>query len=414
MVRVDDPDRVFDVSRPGRSSPDPTSRPLVVGHRPQAADPMVHDHDDPYADYGSEKKVTPVPVTWDESEENGPPPAANDFGGNDSNEFMPKNHADAAGGEKMAEINDSHTAQEAESSPFAPQNHAVATEPEVETKTTGHDPLPPSETLFAPDSHADKSSWSGDGHPPVNALPLGHAAGAGPRRSVKKIVAWLAALLVLAGAGAYLAIDAGLVGAGVKLPYEFFKEKETTQTVTTPAPKPKTTVKELPTKELPAFTLTSDWTEHEIKTADLKLAYPKTWTLESTSELGTEDRIMSSPDFKQLGEEGQSPFEGGRFIVAVKQTSKQLDDYKVGDQSFKPENTIKLDGIEGVFGTCNGTNACTYVPYLKREYFFAYDQSTTEEIKSKTGKDPVAPKDKYLEDFLKLLASVQFTQDIDG
>ncbi len=39
-----DEDRVFDVSKPHKTSPDATSRPIIVGHQPQMTDPMVNEH----------------------------------------------------------------------------------------------------------------------------------------------------------------------------------------------------------------------------------------------------------------------------------------------------------------------------------------------------------------------------------
>jgi len=37
-----DDKRVFDVEKPGKSAPDTTSRPVIVGHGPMMEDPMVH------------------------------------------------------------------------------------------------------------------------------------------------------------------------------------------------------------------------------------------------------------------------------------------------------------------------------------------------------------------------------------
>lgn len=398
MVRVDDPDRVFDVSRPGRTAAGATSRPLVVGHRPQVTDPMVQE-DNPYAEFGEEKKVTPVPVTWDAPEENAHTPAANDFGGNSAFE---------------------------ESSL---QDNAVATEPEVdvETKATHHENRPSVDTLFAPDNHADKSSWTGDGQPPVTALPLAHSAGAGPRRSVKKMLAWLGAFLVLAGAGTYLAIDAGLVGANIKLPFEFFKEKKAAPAVTTSPEKSKSNLgnfepelKPLGTKTLSPFTLTADWTYVERPGVFLKFAYPKAWNITDNSGVNGVELQFTSPDYKTILETAADAnidkwiSEGGSIFVQVSKSNiPDLETLhkEAGGYYFEPDSKLKIDGIDALYGPCGHFEPghCAYVIHLKNIYSFSYTQPDRETIKSKTGKEPATPKDKYLEDFNKFLSSIQFT-----
>lgn len=56
----DAPKKVFDVSRPGKTPVSPTSRPVIVGHKPQVKDPMMSDRDErPLLD--SNKKVTIQP-----------------------------------------------------------------------------------------------------------------------------------------------------------------------------------------------------------------------------------------------------------------------------------------------------------------------------------------------------------------
>src|SRR3989344_1935707 len=35
--------RVFDVSRPHHTKPDPTGRPVIIGHHPEMVDPMVRE-----------------------------------------------------------------------------------------------------------------------------------------------------------------------------------------------------------------------------------------------------------------------------------------------------------------------------------------------------------------------------------
>ncbi len=41
MALSDDENKVFDVSKPGKTTADPTSRPVILGHGPVGEDPMV-------------------------------------------------------------------------------------------------------------------------------------------------------------------------------------------------------------------------------------------------------------------------------------------------------------------------------------------------------------------------------------
>lgn len=53
--------KVFDVTRPGRMAASATSRPVIVGHKPQVKDPMVSDEERKLMD--SKHKVTVEPST---------------------------------------------------------------------------------------------------------------------------------------------------------------------------------------------------------------------------------------------------------------------------------------------------------------------------------------------------------------
>lgn len=56
-----DTKKVFDVSRPGRSAVSATSRPVIVGHKPQVKDPMVAEEDGRQL-MNSKKRVTIEPT----------------------------------------------------------------------------------------------------------------------------------------------------------------------------------------------------------------------------------------------------------------------------------------------------------------------------------------------------------------
>ena len=59
-----DPDKkVFDVSRPGKTPVSSTSRPVIVGHKPEVQDPMMsHDDDDKRPLLNGKKKLVVQPI----------------------------------------------------------------------------------------------------------------------------------------------------------------------------------------------------------------------------------------------------------------------------------------------------------------------------------------------------------------
>lgn len=62
--KAPEPAKVFDVRRPGRASVSATSRPVIVGHKPQVQDPMMsHDSDDARPLLDAAHKVTVQPTT---------------------------------------------------------------------------------------------------------------------------------------------------------------------------------------------------------------------------------------------------------------------------------------------------------------------------------------------------------------
>lgn len=49
--------KVFDVAKPGKSAPDPTTRPVIVGHKPLVQDPMVNSGEEVDPETGEAKPV---------------------------------------------------------------------------------------------------------------------------------------------------------------------------------------------------------------------------------------------------------------------------------------------------------------------------------------------------------------------
>lgn len=279
MARTDDSERVFDVSRPHRVMPGPTSKPVITGHHPRTIDPMVHSKSPTPADQPaktfSEKKITPVTVSWDEPEA----PAAErpkNEGGTDLNALT----ADAA----VEEISKAEEEKTEDIYPGA-------------TSGIGHE-----ETAQAPHKDWDNISVPDDGGaeipPSPEALPIVDPPGASRRGGLKGFLKWAAILLFLAGFGGYLAVDAGIVGDNVKLPFEIFKEKEPVPEVTqtTTAPKSKRDIPKVP----------AGFTSYKLAQTPVTFAYPTAWGTPSvTEEPGYKTRTNSStPDLEVAKSDG--------------------------------------------------------------------------------------------------------------
>lgn len=87
MTKPDEPiqTKVFDVARPGKVPVSATSRPVIVGHKPQVQDPMVSQEqtDEPRSLLNSKTKVTvrPSAVQTPPAEVSATPPPAEDVAG---------------------------------------------------------------------------------------------------------------------------------------------------------------------------------------------------------------------------------------------------------------------------------------------------------------------------------------------
>ena len=62
--------RVFDVAKPGHSSPSATSKPVIVGHQPTMSDPMVNEDHGPANDF-SETAPTKINIKDENHEPEG-------------------------------------------------------------------------------------------------------------------------------------------------------------------------------------------------------------------------------------------------------------------------------------------------------------------------------------------------------
>lgn len=228
----DNDDRVFDVSKPPRGTPSPTSRPIIVGHQPAMNDPMVRDANDLPA-MPSEPKPIPVQAHEDNVPQPAVPPLAAEH----------------------------------------PESVMAAAEPPASTEyvPTGDMGLTPmSELLGNQDKPAEKfempphSSFN-PSEPVVQPLVnSGHH-----HRSGKKGL-WAIIVIILILIAAYLAIDSRLIKTSINLPFHIFKQPAAVQPTVTAPTTQKSSASTTPT--VPA-----GFTAYQFTPAGLSFDYPTDW-----------------------------------------------------------------------------------------------------------------------------------------
>jgi hypothetical protein len=229
-----DESRIFDVSRPSRVNPSPTSKPVIVGHHPMS-DPMVKND----GGLGTENhERTKIAVTG---------------------AGQPTEHQPAAGPSFL-------------SHPADPGSPAVFSDPPEENEPSDIVPRAnhPESVAYGPFTEAEpeapapepdvKLPETPDREPHIEGL---HLEPAKRRRGVLKPA--LLGILVLV-IGAYLLIDSGVVNAGFKLPFHLFKQK--TPPVAAPAP-----VKQAPV----VAAVPAGFKKYKLAETNLTFAAPVAW-----------------------------------------------------------------------------------------------------------------------------------------
>lgn len=283
-----DENRVFDVARPGRSAPQPTAKPVIVGHHPMQSDPMVKDDRNPM-DFGTEATPTKISVVDESPSEHHLEPGPE----------LPVAAEPEPKPEPEPETPKSWSLPVPEPQPEpAPELNPPAPEPPAEMPPTVEESMPPEPPAApepAPTAHDETQPTppSDDASLPEEpAAPMAHveALHFEPHHRGGRAKWHLLGLLVLLVA-AYLAIDAGLVGSGIKLPFHIFKQKTETPAATiTPPTNQKTTT---PTTNLPA-----GFTKYGLIGTDITFAAPTAWGKpNSAAEDGYSSRSASAkPD----------------------------------------------------------------------------------------------------------------------
>jgi hypothetical protein len=103
---------------------------------------------------------------------------------------------------------------------------------------------------------------------------------------------WLILGLLVLLVAAYLAIDAGIIASGVKLPFHIFSQK------TTPTPASTTTPPASQNTQAPTSNLPAGFKKYNLTDTDISFAAPSSWgSADSTSENGYSSRSATAkPD----------------------------------------------------------------------------------------------------------------------
>jgi len=220
MAKKSEP-RVMDVSKPGRSKPSQTSRPIIVGHGPMAKDPTVVDDkldNEPTAVPGekpeittavSHKKITPLsddekPAEDDESKDE----EAKD----EKDEPAAKPDEDDAEAKKSEDKEDKDEKSDSDASDSGAVD-AIAEQAETKKQADKE-----AEAAIAKQQENQKLIET-----KKYFVPIGHDST--KKGGSQKALIVLLVLIVLA-AGAYLAVDAGVVKVnGFEVPYHIVGNK---------------------------------------------------------------------------------------------------------------------------------------------------------------------------------------------
>lgn len=443
----------FDVSKPRRKSPDPTSKPIIVGHHPMMPDPMIleerekapkpitviSDGDEPESltvtnsnkkdeslEIGTEDSPVVVPADPapeakpEQSDEQPMPPPEVPPESAPGAIFHPPEKTDKLDA-PLAEPTSEETKEEMPESLLAEPEAPVAAagtvavaegikeEPVAETpidKLAGKEPAPP--VPAEPPAGQELHIPAGTGHAQVRHKP--------------RIWVWITIGIIIL-IWIYAAVDAL---TNTKLPLEFFENSnQTAQPVTNASVQTATPAQTTP-PATSAFVLPSGWTWYENKALGFKFAHPKEWgTVTASSEnydKGSSTQFKFSKQKLALAGVVSKDIEYGAdgqcYVVLGIRPVFGLNDikkyYKSGDKSFtQPDGgskqTIKVlkstnnefvyeqfeAGAAGI-GSCPGVSVGGYKSftdqskYLGIEFFWG-NGKTSNGV-------PVAEFDKYKAD----------------
>lgn len=273
-----DESKVFDVTKPGRTTPDPTSRPVIVGHRPEMPDPMVKEE----APKESASSGTPIHISMDDEEPADVIPSSSSSELDTSSLDAPHTEPDPP--ESVIHPEEPEQPAQSPTGATIPPNEMEQEPEKVPSEDSGSSNFTPLSSLI-PSSDKEDSDQSKSHH--VDNLPEKHdgdeqwheapplpiSKGAGPKRRWPKILAWLLVATLALLVGAYLAIDAGLIKSDINLPFHIFNKQKTSKSETPPPVK-----SSQPPSQPPAQSaLPAGFSNYKLEGTTISFIYPTAW-----------------------------------------------------------------------------------------------------------------------------------------
>jgi hypothetical protein len=271
-----DETRVFDVTRPSHVNPTATSKPVIVGHQPMTHDPMVKEGNDSFE---SDNQPSSEPMRIQVTDESHGPHSFSASHGNTAAEESPS---------YLPENSPMHPVSRAENS----DSPAIFNTPEAPQETDSPQVTEPQDMPDVSQVPDTDPQLPADAIAPQENEPMQPAHIEGlhftqPPRKKNWFKLIIPLLIVIAIAG-YLAIDAGVFGSGINLPFHVFKQEQKKVIITPPPPTPP------PAATTP--TVPTGFKEYKIEDTSLRFAAPLAWgnpssvTEDGYSERGGENK----------------------------------------------------------------------------------------------------------------------------
>jgi hypothetical protein len=353
---VPDDTKVFDVSKPGRAAPQPTSRPIIRDNSPTTSDPMMTEEKQAAVPQSSATSGTSIQVSMGDEEESVNvnraqiPSAGTTF---EPEQSATDNVNDAEAQSQLPEALTGAT--------IPPHELEEMPDPAADKKAAGANFTPLTSLVPSTDGKEDKSNFSEPKSHHIDSLPENHggdasghmsdplpiARGAGPKRRMPKTLKWVILAILAALVAAYLAVDAGLIKSDVNLPFHIFNKQKKSTSAASPAP---ITQNSPPVSQPPAQSaVPAGFTKYDLTDAGVSFAYPTAW--------GT-PAVTKDPGFSKRG--GTNKSDGTYAYLVNFGTNKDVGLALTSSKYLPATQGNKTPPYYGYLGWCNGTNDGKY------------------------------------------------------
>ncbi len=310
-------DKVFDVAKPGSTKPDIGSKPMIVGHRSMASDPMMREKDSAAEEKDAPtepvkkpvSKITIGPIVDDDEEKDEATPT-------DTETETATTDADVTD-EPIVETTDKASADVAIKTPEKSTDDSIAKNSEVAEATDKNEDGEADSTGDKPGSDDKKDSAKKEEQaldPTAIALERDeslkkiidskkyHVAIKETRdHSGSRPVAIVLFALIAGAMGLFALIDTGMLDIGVKLPFSIFNNDTTAvapNPITPVSPKLAVAAEEKTVNETKtaasALTIPDGFMEYKNSTYGYSIWYPKTME-PGINGLGSEMPLTEEP-----------------------------------------------------------------------------------------------------------------------